>query len=197
MPRTEAQYEEIRESKRSLIKNTALKLFAEQGYDNTSISQIGKTAGISKGLLYNYFESKDDLLQNIMETLSEEFAEIIDPDRDGEVTDEEAVKFLDDFFAMLITRREEFQLYYRLIFQPVVKEFLRTKFDNSRYKNRQLLIFRYFGKRIPAKDERNSLFTVNAFLKGLIWEYIYAPDQFSEEFMTGYKEFLKKMIWSE
>ena len=48
MPRTENQFEEIREAKRELIINTALHLFAESGFHTTSIRQIAKKAKISK-----------------------------------------------------------------------------------------------------------------------------------------------------
>lgn len=66
MPRTKKQFEKIRNEKIELIKNSALKLFAENGYHSTSISKIAKSAKISKGLIYNYFESKESLLHDIM-----------------------------------------------------------------------------------------------------------------------------------
>ena len=53
-PRTEQQFEEIRESKKKLILETALELFASEGFHTTPISRIASEAGISKGLLYNY-----------------------------------------------------------------------------------------------------------------------------------------------
>ncbi|WP_317195397.1 TetR/AcrR family transcriptional regulator [Rufibacter roseolus] len=46
--------------------DTALELFAEQGFDRTSIRQIAAKAGISLGLLYNYYPSKEDLLKEIL-----------------------------------------------------------------------------------------------------------------------------------
>ncbi|MDR1653742.1 MAG: TetR/AcrR family transcriptional regulator, partial [Prevotellaceae bacterium] len=73
MPRTKEQYEKIRNEKRQLIKQTALSLFADKGYDATSISEIAKKAGISKGLMYNYFTSKEELLQIIWDDLVREF----------------------------------------------------------------------------------------------------------------------------
>jgi AcrR family transcriptional regulator len=52
---TPLQNRQIRSDKRDLLKNAALKLFAGKGYHATSISQIAIEAGISKGLMYNYY----------------------------------------------------------------------------------------------------------------------------------------------
>ena len=65
-PKTENQFEAIRQKSRINIKETALELFAQLGYHSTSISRIAKEAGISKGLMYNYFDSKKALLNEIV-----------------------------------------------------------------------------------------------------------------------------------
>ncbi|MEU4211211.1 TetR/AcrR family transcriptional regulator [Streptomyces sp. NPDC026206] len=43
----------------------ATRLFAEQGYDRTSVQEIVRAAGVTKGALYHYFGSKDDLLHEV------------------------------------------------------------------------------------------------------------------------------------
>ena len=52
------------DSKQKII-NTALQLFAEQGFNGTSIRQIAAKAKVALGLMYNYFEGKDALLHSI------------------------------------------------------------------------------------------------------------------------------------
>lgn len=42
-------------------------LFAEQGFGSTSVKAIAERAGVSQGLMYRYFESKDALLRAIFE----------------------------------------------------------------------------------------------------------------------------------
>ncbi|MBC5773354.1 TetR/AcrR family transcriptional regulator [Pontibacter sp. KCTC 32443] len=54
-----------REASKNLIIETALQLFSQKGFDKTSIRTIAETAGISLGLMYNYFKSKDELLVEI------------------------------------------------------------------------------------------------------------------------------------
>jgi len=48
--------------RRQQIVNAAVKLFSEQGYYSTTIQNIAREAGISVGLIYQYFRDKDDVL---------------------------------------------------------------------------------------------------------------------------------------
>ncbi|WP_153029770.1 TetR/AcrR family transcriptional regulator [Amycolatopsis sp. YIM 10] len=62
------------------IQETALRLFTEQGYDETTIAQIAKEAGVSQRTLFRYFGTKEDLLggdqnrlwQVLADTISEQ-----------------------------------------------------------------------------------------------------------------------------
>ncbi|SDH08057.1 transcriptional regulator, TetR family [Lentzea fradiae] len=51
------------------IIDAAVRLFASQGYDATSVQEIVKAAEVTKGALYHYFRSKDDLLFEIYRLL--------------------------------------------------------------------------------------------------------------------------------
>jgi AcrR family transcriptional regulator len=50
---------------RSRIVSAAVSLFAEQGFDATSVNQVVARAGVAKGALYHHFSSKDDLLYEV------------------------------------------------------------------------------------------------------------------------------------
>ncbi len=50
---------------RERIVSAAVALFAEQGYDSTSVQQIVARAQVTKGALYHYFVSKEELLYEI------------------------------------------------------------------------------------------------------------------------------------
>ncbi len=78
-PRTEEQFEEIREAKKILIKQAALELFAIDGYYSTTIRLIAKKAGISKGLMYNYYNSKEEFLKEIFREGIEKIVVPFDP----------------------------------------------------------------------------------------------------------------------
>lgn len=67
--------------KRALIQKTAARVFADFGFDRTSMSMLAKECGISKAAIYHYYNSKDDLLFDILEThlksLRDRVAEVV------------------------------------------------------------------------------------------------------------------------
>ncbi|MFI6323706.1 TetR/AcrR family transcriptional regulator [Nonomuraea sp. NPDC050556] len=50
---------------RQRLISEATRLFAEQGFEGTSVQEIVIAAGVTKGAMYHYFDSKDDLLHEI------------------------------------------------------------------------------------------------------------------------------------
>src|SRR5215208_4307878 len=54
-------------ARREQILETALKLFAERGFDATSTRQIAKEVGVAEGLIFHYFPTKASLLTAILE----------------------------------------------------------------------------------------------------------------------------------
>ena len=77
-PRSSVKNEEIRQESMQNIINAAFTLIAKQGYESTSISQIASEAGVSKGLMYNYFESKEDLLKQLVKSAMDEGDKLIE-----------------------------------------------------------------------------------------------------------------------
>jgi TetR/AcrR family transcriptional regulator, cholesterol catabolism regulator len=64
-PALRARYE----ARRREVVATAAKLFAERGYDSTSMSELTAATGLAAGGLYHYIEGKDDLLIAICDEL--------------------------------------------------------------------------------------------------------------------------------
>jgi len=56
---------ELKEDTRTRIIDAARTLFAEQGYQQTTIAEIAKMVGLSEGSLYEHFRGKEDLLLTI------------------------------------------------------------------------------------------------------------------------------------
>ena len=127
-PRTEKQFADIRNEKMILITETALKLFAMHGYESTPVSMIAKEAGISKGLMYNYFSSKEDLLKQIIGEGLKRFLEVLKVKNEKAVKREEIIAFIDINIEELKNNPEYFRLYFSLILQPGVFELMQADF---------------------------------------------------------------------
>jgi AcrR family transcriptional regulator len=63
-----AMSDEEKEARRGEILAAAKKVFARKGYHGTTIAEIAKTARLSYGSIYWYFDSKDALFHELMET---------------------------------------------------------------------------------------------------------------------------------
>jgi AcrR family transcriptional regulator len=57
--------EEKKRATRKKIMDTAIELFAEHGYEATTVHQITERAGVAKGTFFNYFDSKEDVFCDI------------------------------------------------------------------------------------------------------------------------------------
>lgn len=67
MPRTAAANEQIRDERREQILRAALRVFARKGLAAAKITDIGAAAGLSHGLVYHYFPSKEALYVELVE----------------------------------------------------------------------------------------------------------------------------------
>ena len=63
------------EDRRQQILEAALQRFAENGYDKTSMDDIVRLSGLSKGTLYWYFKSKQELYAGVLTMVMEGYAE--------------------------------------------------------------------------------------------------------------------------
>lgn len=69
------------------ILDAAADLFVHYGYDKTTVSDIARRAGVSKGTIYLHFDSKDELLEGLivreMQTYAEQWLDLLDADPAG------------------------------------------------------------------------------------------------------------------
>lgn len=71
-PLNDDQLEQIRNERKQQIMEAALKVFSENGIKLTKISMIAKEAGVSHGLVYHYFKSKEEVLFESLKSLLDE-----------------------------------------------------------------------------------------------------------------------------
>ncbi|KOU55549.1 TetR family transcriptional regulator [Streptomyces sp. MMG1533] len=63
---------------RQRIQDIALELFAEQGYEKTSLREIAERLDVTKAALYYHFKTKEEILVSIFEDLAQPIEELID-----------------------------------------------------------------------------------------------------------------------
>lgn len=63
--------EQNKVKKRKCILDAAIKLFSEKGYAQTSIEELAREAGIGKGTVYSYFQTKRDIVRAFCDDLLE------------------------------------------------------------------------------------------------------------------------------
>jgi len=173
-PKTEEQFEKIRQSRKSLIMQAALELFANEGYHATSISKIAKKAGISKGLLYNYFESKEALIVAILDQGFAELFAYFDINKDGILTKKELAYFVEKSFESLKVNIEFWRFYFRVSRQPEVFPLLKERIEAVMQPTMKMFV-RYFqaqGSKQPLMDAM--LF--GALLDGISMDYVFTPE---------------------
>jgi AcrR family transcriptional regulator len=64
--KTEPRWERRKESRPAELLEAALDLFAEKGYAATRLDDVAQRAGVSKGTLYLYFDSKENLFKAVV-----------------------------------------------------------------------------------------------------------------------------------
>lgn len=196
MPKTEEQYKEIREERRKQIMQTALELFADNGYHSTSMAMIAKRAKISKGLIYNYFNSKEELLQTIITEFAHKSFQYFDPNHDGVLTDQEFIYYIEQNFEQVKQNPQEWKLYSAIAFQPSAVKALDKTMDKTG--NDIMKILYNFFKDRNCKDPQAEIMFFSALMKGAIIQYISAPEFFPIDLLKNkiidhYKQKLIKL----
>ena len=169
--------------------DAALELFATKGYTNCSIAQLASHTGISKGLMYNYFESKEALLVTIIEEGISEILEYFDPDNNGVLSTEELAGFISKVFSSIRENQQFWILYINIILQPGVKEFLEGKpFINimDQYGPMLMTYFTEMGFENPALE----MLTFSALIEGfgVLMVYAYPSVELPDELLRSYEE---------
>lgn len=168
----------VSDERKSQILNAAEDVFTQKGFEEARMDDIAEETGLSKGTLYLYFKSKDDLIIAILDRMFQrEFRQLENLDQDAESATEAIWKITD-----LLTK--EILSLLRLI--PIVYQFLALAFRNKyvqkalkKYVNRYLdLLIPIIQRGIDSGefrpvDAREVAVAMGAMLEGtlLLWVY--------------------------
>ena len=104
-----------KETRKETIIQTALKLFSQHGFYNTTIPDIAKQVGMSVGNFYNYFKSKDILAKELILYISEYLGKNIEAINQEEVSTKEKIgKIVSMYFGMAKEHPEMIEYFLRI-----------------------------------------------------------------------------------
>jgi AcrR family transcriptional regulator len=174
------------EQRRIQLIDAALALFAEKGYDRTSIKDLAEAVGVAQGLVYHYFDSKEDLLlavidrhnplpqvRRMLEGIQDQPAAMLLP------------QLLHGFYALFGVKRELFIVGLR---ELLVDERVRSRIHLFQREGLTMLA-RYLAARIAAGELRphNTEVTAQAVLAAGMSLFIAEtpPEPFIAEFVAA------------
>ena len=91
------------------VQKVALELFAEQGYEKTSLREIAERLGVTKAALYYHFKSKEDIVHSFTDDYFAEFDGLLDWARTQPRTDVARREILDRYVGMVLAGHEVFR----------------------------------------------------------------------------------------
>ncbi len=102
--------------------DAAMRLFESQGYFATTVEQITLEAGVSKGLVYNYFSSKEELLAELIRTTTAGMESIAATLVPGESLETALEVFIGNYLAFLKREKKFLRLQLTLMLMPELRE---------------------------------------------------------------------------
>ncbi len=145
-----------REEVRKRVVDAASKLYARQGFRNTSMEQIAEAAGVTLPIVYSYVKTKSMIMELIMEALLEDFEKNLDA-KMGEAEDPlEKLSRAFALFCSLVTEQKEkvLLLYWH--------SHILDGEARQRVKDHEVTVSRYFVKIIEEGMKKGSLKPMDA-----------------------------------
>lgn len=170
--------------------NTATALFAEKGFEHTSLAAVCKEAEVSKGLIFHHFKSKNDLLRQIFSRTTEVMIDLSTTDNASTDAKSELLSLIDRFFKQLSEDKSFFQLNLNIMLQPATRDVLEDLIE-ERSSFLLSTATQLFQKLFPSDFESKAYLFI-AELDGIALNYLcifkhYPLETIKAELLTKYK----------
>ena len=138
---------EMLKTKKEIILETALDLFAERGYEATPTSLIAKEAGVSEGLIFKHYLNKTNLLEEVVKA---GYRRITDKSK-GLVTGDDPLRLIGNVLDMPMRLVEDERNFWRMQFRLVDEEIAQKHHNRYTYSVMQKLVeaFKKLGYKEP------------------------------------------------
>src|ERR1700690_4579465 len=94
---------------RSRVQEVALELFAERGYEKTSLREIAERLGVTKAALYYHFKSKEDIVHSFTDDYFTEFDALVGWAREQPRSEATRQQVLDRYVGIVLAGHEVFR----------------------------------------------------------------------------------------
>lgn len=183
---------------KSKIVSSAWKLFYEQGYDGTTVDEIIKDSGTSRGSFYHYFDGKDALVGSLAYLFDEKYEELI-PSIDIEGNSIELLLYLSNQLFEMIENTVDLELMKRLYATQLLTKGEKQLLDHDRVYYRLLRKIVMSGQKngYITKDESvNELVKYYAFCeRSILYDWCLVSGEYSlKEFGNKRMEFFLSRI---
>jgi AcrR family transcriptional regulator len=182
-PRTPEQLESIRSKSRKRILDASFQLMAENGYESTTIAEIARKANISKGLVYNYFESKESILRSLVEGAFQEGDQLMGEIMQGNAR-QSLRNLLNWFFRELRERPDFWKLISSLSLKVDRFEFIQTILTTKMNEYVRFLtgLLTEIGIEHPEEEAR----VIAALMDGIGFQYVIVKKAYPLDTMEHY-----------
>ena len=176
-PRTSDQLQRLRETKKQHIMQAALKVFASQGFNGATINMIAKEAGIAKGLMYSYYESKEKLLGELLTFGMQKAASFLYEDAGHKLeTKKQFAASLRRMIQLFLQETDFWRLYTMLALQPHIAEKFHKEAMSFLQQYLEVYIA-YFKKKKSANPMAEAML-FGSILDGLMFDLMVAPNEY-------------------
>lgn len=178
----EPRFQRRKEDRPAEITEAAMQTFAEKGYAATRVEEVARRAGVSKGLLYLYFKTKEELFKAVIRSfVSPTLDALIDDIRSTELTAEQFLRGPFTDFAKFLPRSPARKLVRLLIAEgPKYPDLIAWYWDNVVSKG-LAAIRSVFEKGVANGEFRPSALTefpqllMSPLLMSVIWKELFEP----------------------
>jgi AcrR family transcriptional regulator len=112
------QRQSRRKQSRDAILTAAVQMFGETGFSETTTAAVAERAGVSKGLIFNYFPTKEVLLQALVEKMLGEALDFWDDHPWSGASREQLTRWVDAAIGQVRAKPGFYRLYFSLALQP-------------------------------------------------------------------------------
>ena len=147
----------MNKTKRKIFE-TSMKLFAEKGYDATSIEEITATVGVAKGTLYYHFASKEEIFNFLIEEGIRLLQNSVD------IKTAKHSNYIDKIKAIVLIQIKIVAKYENII-TIILSQFWGTEQRNKKCQN---LVYEYIGQIEKSEIKKGNTRAMAAEIYGLI-----------------------------